>query len=112
MDEEGEKRETPKEEESAEEKKEEKDVLKGFFIWMGICILIIVLGVVWINSLNHFTYEGVRFNIIKEGEVIFYNSAFPVYSPVTGAHVADYNVYLRNDPRGLQDLEFNGGVKL
>ena len=75
-------------------------------------VLIILLGVVFINSIRHFEYEGIKFNVMKEGEIIFYNSAFPMYSATTGKHIADYNIYLRNDPRKLKDIPFEGEVKL
>lgn len=92
--------------------KSENKILRNFFMGIGVFVLIILLGVVFINSVRYFEYEGIRFNVIKEGEIIFYNSAFPMYSSTTGKHIADYNIYLRNDPRKLEDLPFEGEVKL
>ena len=92
--------------------KSENKILRNFLIWLGILIFVFVLVFLIINSIKHFEYNGVSFSVIKEGEIIFYNSAFPMYSPITGKHVADYNVYLRNDPRKLEGIPFEGEVKL
>lgn len=112
-------RETVKEDGTEETKteakgqiKSENKILRNFLIGIGVFVLIILLGVVFINSIRYFKYNGVSFNVIKEGEIIFYNSAFPVYSPITGKHVADYNIYIRNDPRRLESIPFEGKVKL
>ena len=92
--------------------KSENKILRNFLIWLGILIFVFILVFLIINSLNNFKYTGVSFSTIKEGEIIFYNSAFPLYNSSTGGHIADYNVYLRNDPRKLEGIPFEGEVKL
>jgi hypothetical protein len=63
------------------------------------------------NSLRTFEYRDMTFHILNEGDVTFYESKFPIFS-MTGDHVSDYSVYIRNDPRNLRDMEFNGDIVL
>lgn len=98
--------------ESNEERKENK-LLKKVLIGMGMA-LILVLGFIWgINSTTNFEYEGLKFTMIKEGSLIFYNVEFPLYSPITGKSIGGYNFYIRNDPRKLkQDIPFYADLML
>jgi len=92
--------------------KSENKILKNFLIWLGILILIFILIALIINSMRHFEYNGISFSFIKEGEVIFYHTAFPMYSKITGQHIINYNIYLRNDPRKLENIPFEGEINL
>ena len=89
--------------------KEENKVLKKILIGLGVLILVLIAGYFIINSLSSFKYKGVNFNIIKEGEILFYHTSFPL--KYNGNDV-NYNVYLRNDPRKLEDVQFNGNITL
>ena len=91
---------------------EQNKMLKNIFIGIGIFIFIILLGAFFVNSVRHFEYKEIKFNIVKEGEIIFYNTAFPMYHSMTGKHVADYNFYIRNDPRKLEKILFDGELVL
>lgn len=99
------------EEKEQKQMENEKGTLKNFFVVLGILAVFIIGGIFFINSVNHFEYEGVKFNVVKEGDIFFYNIVYPMVS-VTGKHVADYNVYLRNDPRKLKKIPFDGAVVL
>ncbi|MCK4553166.1 hypothetical protein KAT80_03100 [Candidatus Pacearchaeota archaeon] len=109
---------TEKESEQTSEKPSKKQVdeqnrtLKNIFIWLGIFVLVIIIVSLSINSAKHFEYKGVEFNVIKEGEIIFYNAVFPIYHRITGKHIEDYNIYLRNNPRKLENIPFDGEVIL
>ena len=84
-------------------------LLRNLFIGIGI-LIIIILSLFWyFNSLSHFEYEGVKFDVIKEGNVIFYHTSFPM---IQDGKDITYNVYLRNDPRKLKNVPFKGGVSL
>lgn len=49
---------------------------------------------------TNFEYKGVKFDMVKEGRLIFYHTSFPVmYNGTPNI----YNIYLRNDPRDLED---------
>ena len=92
--------------------KSENKILRNFLIWLGILIFVFILVFLIINSIKHFEYNGISFNVIKEGEVIFYHTSFPRYSPITGKHIENYNIYLRNDPRKLENILFEGEINL
>jgi len=86
--------------------------LKKNLIISGSIIVIFLLGFAMVNSVRSFEYKGLDFKVVKEKNLIFYNVAFPVYSPATGSHVADYNIYLRKDPRKLEYIPIKGGMVL
>ncbi len=94
-----------------EQRKKENKQLKSILIGIGIIFLAFIFFIFFTNALANFKYKGVEFKVIKDNGLIFYNTAFPIYSP-TGEHTADYNFYLRNDPRKLKDIPFNGNYTL
>ena len=87
--------------------KKENKILRNIFIGIGIIIILIVGLMLFFNSVRHFTYEGVKFEVVQKGELTLYNTKLPVYK--SGQDYADYNFFLRNDPREL-DVKFEGGI--
>jgi hypothetical protein len=77
----------------------ENKLLRNILIFIGIFLLVIVLSFYIVKASNQFKYKGVKFNIVKEGELTLYHSSFPV---VYNGSNAVYNIYLRNDPRELE----------
>ena len=124
------KEEKPKEEKSSEsqvsadlKKSSEEDGLEQivnqnkqlrlFFIAIGGLLVLIFSIYLMVGSLSKFDYEGVKFKIVKEGKLIFYNTAFPYKNSITGNVIGDYNFYIRNDPRKLkEEVPFNGEIGL
>jgi hypothetical protein len=90
--------------------KKENKQLRNIFIVIGIVVGLFFLSVFIIDSIRNFEYQGVKYTTIKEGKLIFYQTSFPIYSTITGNHVADYNAYFRNDPRNLRDISFDGAL--
>jgi len=106
--------ESPKKEEIAEEdvKKENTQLKMVFFIIGGILIVFLV-SYFFIQSLSSFEHQGVDFKIVKEGSLIFYNTAFPLNDAITGKYLGEYNFYIRNDPRKLEkEVAFEGELNL
>lgn len=100
------KKEIPKKEQAIDQNK----ILRNFFIGMAILILLIILVVYAFQSTKKFEYEGVDFKIVKSGNLVFYNTKIPV---VVDGKNAEYNFYLRNDPRKLDEgVSFNGNLSL
>lgn len=93
--------------------KKQNKQLRNILIGIGIFILLILAVVLFFNSVRHFEYEGVDFEVVKEGEgeniLILYNTKIPLYDS-SGEKYADYNFYLRNDPRELKDILFEGDL--
>lgn len=101
--------------------KEQNKILRNFLIGIGIFIVVLVVVVLLFNSLTHFKYRGLEFNVEKFGDIIVYRTSVPVYSQtgvnvMTGEavkeHTADYNFYLRNDPRKLDEVPYYGEIVL
>lgn len=77
----------------------ENKLLRNILIFIGLVLLVLALSFFITKSATHFKYKGVEFNVIQEGELTFYQTSFPV---INKGKVADYNFYLRNDPRILE----------
>ena len=88
--------------------KQENKILKIFIFGLISFILVIMLFALLMNSLSNFRYEGVKFKVVKEGELTLYRTAIPV---IHRGIENEYNFYLRNDPRKL-NVSFDGGLDL
>ena len=85
-------------------KSENKMLIKILF---ALGIMIVSFFGVWffMNSLNNFGYKGINFEVVKE--IAPYRTSIPVlYQGVK----TDYNFYLRNDPRELESIDFDGNI--
>lgn len=76
--------------------KNQNRILRNFLIGMAVLIILVFLFVYAIKSTKKFTYEGVNFEVVKNGKLVFYNTKVPV---TINGQSAQYNFYLRNDPR-------------
>lgn len=93
-----------------EQIKSENRILKNFFIGIGIIIVVIVSIILILNSTKSFEYEGVKFKLVKEGNLVLYKTSIPV---TYQGKKTFYNFYLRNDPRSLgKNVPFEGEVRL
>ncbi len=89
--------------------KQENKILRNFLLGIVVFIVLVLLLVFFVNSVKIFEYEGVEFDIEKAGEVVFYHTSFPMVDD--GIDIT-YNIYLRNDPRKLGSVDFDGKVNL
>jgi len=103
--------EQEKQAEERQVKLQEKQI-KSIVVILGAIILAVVVFYFIIDSMRNFEYGGVGFTIVKEDVLIFYKSSFPIYSKTTGELLATYNIFIRNDPRKLKDIEFDGDLNL
>ena len=103
--------------EKIRKEQEENKQLKKIFLIIGIFALSFAVVFIFINSMNHFEYKGINFEVDKKtisGKTI-YKTSLPVdsKSKVTGkAVVANYNFYFRKDPRRLKDVPLMGELTL
>lgn len=117
-------KEKKKKEEKSEEISKKEDnkrqdrILRNVLIVTGMIFLLIAAIVIIGKSATKFTYEGVKFEMIKEGDLIFYATSLPVDSELKvvedknyEGQIRDYNLYLRNDPRKLE-IPFEGDLYL
>lgn len=95
--------------ETPNQTKHHNKLLKNFLIIIGIFSLIFIFVVISIYSSKNFEYKGMKFDIIREGNVIFYHTSFPM---ILDEKPVNYNVFLRNDPRKLDKIPFEGNLNL
>ena len=95
--------------ETPDQAKSHNKLLKNFLITMGIFALIMIFIIISIYSANNFEYKGMKFDVIREGNVIFYHTSFPI---IMDNIPMNYNVFLRNDPRKLNKIPFEGDLNL
>ena len=85
--------------------KKENNMLKYILIAIGILMLATVGGYFVMNSMKSFNYDGITFNVVKE--IAPYKTSIPV---MYKGNEVPYNFYLRNDPRNLEYINFNGNI--
>ena len=115
-------KEEVKESVSREEQiKAQNKILKNILIGIVVIIVGIFLFVVISNSLSRFEYRGVDFEIVRFCDagppcLVTYRTSLPVKTVGTNIVIvkpsekdADYNFYLRNDPREL-NVNFTGEI--
>jgi hypothetical protein len=105
----GEKIEEKKENQVEPNKKQIFGESRTLLIIGGVLLLLVIMFVgyfIFSNSSQSFVYNNVKYTLIQEGKLAFYNTQVSV---TTGL----YNVYLRNDPRKLeQTVPFNGSMHI
>jgi len=84
-------------------------ILKNFLLGIMAVILLCFVIFLVINQSKNFEYEGVKFKIVKEGALVLYRTSIPV---IYQGKEVPYNFYLRNDPRKLVDVPFEGEINL
>ena len=87
--------------------KQENKILRNIFIIISIFIIGTISIFFIFNSINNFEYKGVKFQ--KVNEVAPYKTQFLV---TYNGNLVPYNIYLRNDPRKLDKIEFDGEMNL
>jgi hypothetical protein len=94
---------------SKEQLKKEKKIFMGVIVTMVSFALMFAVFYFIVNYVNTFSYNGVNFKATKMGQLLFYDTFFPVKINNT---TYDYHFYLRTDPRTIKNMVFDGTVKL
>jgi hypothetical protein len=90
------------------ERKQENKILRNVLIFIGIFFAILIASFIIMRFSNHPKYSGLTFNVIQEGQLTFYQTSIPTLHNGT---VAQYNIYLRNDPKELKkEVPFVGAI--
>ncbi len=94
---------------SKEQIKKEKKIFIGIVVVMiGSALMFLVVYKI-IDYTNNFEVEGVKFEVIKMGSLTLYKTSLPL---IYQGGKADYNFYLRTDPRLLKSVELSGGLSI
>jgi len=72
-------------------------------VFLGVIILLIIFSYIFVNSAKNFEYRGLTGDVVKEGELIFYQTSVPV---INDGKLVPYNFYLRNNPEKLDKIPF------
>lgn len=93
--------------------KEENKILRNIFILIGGFLLLILIGYLIIDNVKNIEYRGISFKTVQfcdaEPCLILYQTTFPVISK---GKLAEYNIYLRNNPKKLDNIVFDGEINL
>lgn len=97
-----------KESANKEQIKNEKKILRVVFLVIGLIALVFVAYMVFAYFTANFEYEGVKFSMVADEWVgILYNTKIPVV--YNNSQKANYNFYLRKDPRiTTKEVDFDG----
>lgn len=96
--------------------KEQEKQKQNLYIIVIISVMLIILlatGVfVWSRySKDNFEYVGLDFQKILFDKLLLYHAKIPITAS-TGNVIANFNFYLRNDPRSLEDIPIEGRISL
>jgi hypothetical protein len=80
------------------QKSDENKILVSILICLGFLVLMVAAYFIASRSATQFKYDGVKFTVMKQGELTLYQTSFPV---IYKGNKSIYNIYLRNDPRIL-----------
>lgn len=78
------------------ERKLEKELL-GILIFLAVLVVVFLIASAYFRSLNYFEYEGMTFSKQKLGDIPLFHHSY--YIKTSTGELAQYNFYLRNDPR-------------
>lgn len=94
------------------EKRSEMDKQLKWVIGMMIAVVVIAIIIYFIvQGKSKFYYGGLDFEKVMYDKLLLYHAKIPITSQ-TGAVVANYNLFLRNDPRHLEDINVSGKIRL
>lgn len=102
-----------------EQKKIQERQLKIILGVIGSIIVIFLVGLYGVDSIKNFEYKNIDFEIVKYCDarpcLVLYKASVPrdYLHPVTGKVTQiDYVMNLRNDPRKLESVPFEGDIDL
>jgi len=104
--------EIPKKHASKEQLMKQNKLLRNVIIIVGLIFATLIITYLILNNMKYFDAEGIQWDAVKSGSILFYHTSFKVYDD-RGIHTANYNVYLRKNPRKtFNDIEFEGNLSL
>ncbi len=93
-----------------EQLKKERKQLRNVLLGLGIFVIVLALAVFFISSIKSFEYKNTKWDIVREGNLILYNTKIALVNE-NGEQYMNYNFFLRNDPRKL-NVDFNGELEI
>ena len=91
----------------------ENKILRNIFISLVVIFALMIIVYVLINSASSYNYRGVNFKTVKFCDtkpcLVVYQTSFPT---ITNRQKADYNFYLRTNPKEFESVPFDGEMNL
>lgn len=97
------------------EKKSDKEIQNKYikyFIFGMIAILLIILVFAFKPKETKFEYLGMEFEKVMFDKIPLYRTIIPRTNTITGEVIANYEFFLRNDPRKLESIPITGRIRL
>jgi len=101
----------PEESENKKQSKQQESQLKWIILGMIALILLIIAIYFVIQGSKYFNYGGLTYEKVTSRNVDLYHTQMAL-KDVDGNLVANYNLYLRNDPRELKNITIDGNFVL
>ena len=99
-----------KKEENKKESRNDRQL--KWIVAIMVLMILLAAGVYFlINKSKTYSYGGISFEKIMFDKLPLHYSRIPV-TDISGSVAAYYNMYLRNDPRELRDININGTIML
>lgn len=92
-----------------EEVKRYNQILKNVFVGIFLIVLFIFILYFIVQAKANFEFEGIRFELVKQGDLKFYQTKIPV---IYKNAPTEFNLYLRKDPRKTILVPFEGELDL
>jgi len=99
------------EKESKEQSKKHESQLKWVIFGMIALLLVVILVYFIVQQSKYFNYGGLTYEKVTSRNVNLYHTQMAL-KDVDGNLVANYNLYLRNDPRELKNIIIDGNFVL
>jgi len=78
-------------------------IIKGFIIGIVAVLILVIAVYFFIHALRIQKYEGIKFETVRFGDLIMYQTSVPYF--YQGQYVP-YNFYLRTNPKKLKSMDF------
>jgi len=100
-----------KEKKKKESLKESKSSKNTIIVIIMLTLLIAVVVAHFLTEEETFEYNGIEFSVSEQGGVTFYVSK-PILVGFVAGGQSPFNIQLRNDPRILEEIPFEGNLVL
>ena len=85
-------------------------ILRNILIVLAVVIIGFIAWMIFLDFIGTVKYEGLPFEVVSQGDLIFYKHVVPLYDGDT--HYANYNFFLRKNPYNTGKIPFDGELNI
>ena len=85
-------------------------ILRNILIVLAVVIIGFIAWMIFLDFIGTVKYEGLPFEVVSQGDLIFYKHVVPLYDGDT--HYANYNFFLRKNPYNTGEIPFDGELNI